>query len=507
MSGPTTTYDELPYDCGPLSATHPDNLAAVATFYGLKPPAPERCRVLELGCGTGENLIAMAVSLPHARLTGIDLSARQTADGMALVQKLGLTNLDLKAMSVLDMDAAFGEFDYVIAHGIYSWVPPAVQDKILDICARHLAANGVAYVSYNTYPGWYQRGMVRGMMAYHTAHITEPRRRVEQARALLRFLIEGYPKESNQTYRQILVDEEKLLAEAADTYVFHEHLEEVNLPVYFHEFMERATAKGLQYLSEAKPHSPLELFPAPARERLKQIAADRLELEQYLDFLHNRTFRRTLLCHKGLAFNREPAPELATAFHYSSFAQFTAPDPDITGPGVVVFRGEVFRGTTNMTLVKIALVELMRICPQRLSFDDLFDRVWARLKETAGPVPPLAEARSLLGGALFSSYQSTLVRLHVLPAPFTTQVSERPRANPLARLEAETPDGGALTTLCHSLVDLRGPARRLVSLLDGAHDVPMLEAKMADVIPAEDLRRGWVPAQLSELAFLALLTG
>jgi SAM-dependent methyltransferase/methyltransferase-like protein len=504
MSDQATTYDELPYDTGPMSATHPDNLAAVATLYGMRPPAPERCRVLELGCGTGYNLIAMAHSLPHAQLTGIDLSPRQIVDGMATVDKLKLPNVTLKALSLLDVDETFGQFDYIISHGVYSWVPDAVQDKILDICARNLTPNGVAYVSYNTYPGWHQRGMVREMMNFHTREFADPRQRVEQARGLLDFLIEGYPKESNPTYRSILIDERKLLADAADTYVFHEHLEEVNQPVFFHEFIGRAGAKGLQYLNEAKPHSPLQLFPAPTRETLKQIAADLIDQEQYLDFLHNRTFRRTLLCHRGHTLNRDPAPETAFGLLFSSFGHLTNTDADMTNQDVATFRGEVFKGVTNMPLVKIALTELMQACPGRLHFEELFQRVWRRLQSGSTQMLTLEEARPLLGGALLSSYQSTLVRLHVLPQPFTLRVGERPLASALARWEAASAEK-AISNLCHCNVELDKRERMLLTHLDGTHDHAALAAKMAGMVNAEDLQAGWVPAQLNHLAHLALL--
>ncbi len=476
MSAPTTTYDELPYDCGPMSATHPDNLAAVATLYGMTPPDPARCRVLELGCGTGGNLLALAVSLPHAHFTGVDLSRRQIADGTALIEKMILTNVELKAMSLLDMDDSFGQYDYVIAHGIYSWVPPAVQDKILQVCADNLAPDGVAYVSYNTYPGWHQRGMVREMMSFHTREFADPRQRVEQARALLSFLVEGYPKVGNQTYRQILADEQRFLAQAADTYLFHEHLEEVNLPVYFHEFMERAHAKKLQFLSEAKPNSPLELFSAPTLETLKQIVTDILDLEQYLDFLHNRTFRKTLLCHQDRVLNRAPTAAAATKFRFSSFAEITAPDADTAGDSAVVFRGDVFKGVTNQTMVKTALAELMRVRPGRLTFDELFDRVWEQVRGHPGAPPTADEARTFLGGAMLSCHRTTLVWLHVTPQPFTLTVSERPQASALARLEAAT-SAGFVSTLAQTTVRLEVAERLLLTFLDGTNDLASLEGK------------------------------
>src|SRR6516165_7913322 len=155
---PETSYDEIPYSNNAFYHTHPDCLATVATLFGMKPAPVQACRVLELGCGRGGNLIPMATSLPTSRFVGIDLSARQIAGGQEAVESLGLTNVELKQLSILDVDSDFGRFDYIICHGVYSWVPAAVQEKILEICAQNLAPSGIAYISYNCYPGWHLRG-------------------------------------------------------------------------------------------------------------------------------------------------------------------------------------------------------------------------------------------------------------------------------------------------------------------------------------------------------------
>ena len=186
-----TSYEEVPYGSKPLYPTHPDCLATVATLMGMQPAAVENCRVLEMGCATGGNLIPMAATLPHSQFVGIDLSPRQIAEGQKLVDALGLTNIRLAPVSILDVDDAFGQFDYIICHGVYSWVPSAVQDKILEICSRNLAPQGVAYVSYNTYPGWHARGMVREMMGFHAKRFDDPSVRVGQARAFLEFVAKG----------------------------------------------------------------------------------------------------------------------------------------------------------------------------------------------------------------------------------------------------------------------------------------------------------------------------
>src|SRR5262249_43817357 len=155
---------ELPYPSNPYPYTHPDHLATVAALLGMKPAAADHCRVLELGCASGGNLIPMAYGLPDSSFFGLDLSGEPVRQGEELVEALGLKNIQLRRMSILDVDDRLGQFDFIICHGVYSWVPAEVQDKILDICARQLAPQGVGFISYNTYPGWHMRGMIRAVM-------------------------------------------------------------------------------------------------------------------------------------------------------------------------------------------------------------------------------------------------------------------------------------------------------------------------------------------------------
>ena len=156
-----STYDEVPYEGYPVPHSHPDRLKTIAKLFGLESPEVETARILELGCGTGANIIPMAEQFPGARFVGVDLSERQIADGTDVIEKVGLENIRLDHGSILNVDAKHGEFDYIICHGVYSWVPRDVQDHILKVCGENLSPNGVAYVSYNTYPGWHMRQMVR----------------------------------------------------------------------------------------------------------------------------------------------------------------------------------------------------------------------------------------------------------------------------------------------------------------------------------------------------------
>jgi cyclopropane fatty-acyl-phospholipid synthase-like methyltransferase len=72
----TTVYDVVRYPGHAFPQTHPDRLAALAVLFGLDAPPPAGCRLLEIGCGDGGNLLPMAVGLPHATVVGFDTSAR-----------------------------------------------------------------------------------------------------------------------------------------------------------------------------------------------------------------------------------------------------------------------------------------------------------------------------------------------------------------------------------------------------------------------------------------------
>jgi cyclopropane fatty-acyl-phospholipid synthase-like methyltransferase len=143
-------------------------LATLARLFGLSPKRVDESRVLEIGCASGGNLIPMAASLRRSAFIGIDFSATQVRQGVANIEALGLTNVRLLNMNLLDFGDEFGEFDYIIAHGVYSWVPPDVQAKLLAVGARQLAPDGIAYVSYNTLLGWNMRGVIRDAMLFHT---------------------------------------------------------------------------------------------------------------------------------------------------------------------------------------------------------------------------------------------------------------------------------------------------------------------------------------------------
>ncbi len=206
------SYDEVPYRGKPFRQTHPENLATIAHLLSLPSPDIHRARVLELGCCDGGNLLPMAVDFPEAHFVGIDYSKVQIELGRKAVAELGVKNLDLRDLSILDVADDFGEFDYIISHGVFSWVPDDVAHKMLDICAKHLSPDGIAYINYNTYPGWYMRAAVRDMMRYHALRFDSAPRRIEEARLMLGWVAQNVHGFNAEAYGTALKNEAELLA-------------------------------------------------------------------------------------------------------------------------------------------------------------------------------------------------------------------------------------------------------------------------------------------------------
>lgn len=479
---PPTSYDDVPYASHPFAYTHPDHLATLATLFGLSPASTEGCRVLELGCAAGGNLIPMAEALPGSRFRGVDLSLRQVEEGQRTIRLLALDNVRLDHASIEDVDASWGEFDYVICHGVYSWVPPAVQAAILRVCRENLAPHGVAYVSYNTYPGWHMRAMVREMMNYHVGQFEGNEERIGQARALLGFLTDAVPREGGP-YGVLLHQELDILRDRADSYLFHEHLEEHNEPVYFYRFAEQAAAAGLRFLAEAQLADMLPgQFAPEVAATLDRVAPDLVRMEQYMDFVRNRMFRRTLLCRSDVEPTRSLGPECLRGRYVAGNLVPGDEEPDMD-PGVPVTFKHQYGAlvTVEDPLHKAALVLLGGVWPATVPVEAL--AALAR-DMVGGAGDPEADAAALRG-ALLDCYAANLLEVRLTTHRFAREPGPRPRGTSIARLQAE--GGRAVTNRRHEQVGLGALGRQLLCLLDGTRDQGALTDAAVELVGRGDL--------------------
>jgi SAM-dependent methyltransferase len=495
---PVSPYDAVPYPGRPYADTHPDRLAAVATLHGMGPPPPEACRVLEVGCGDGGNLVPMAYGMPHGTLLGIDLAGDAIRAARTLAQRAGVANVSFERCDLRRFPESAGAFDYIIAHGVYSWVPMATRDALLALIGRHLAPQGVAFVSYNAYPGCHLRRMVWEMLRFHTAELDEPQARLREAQALIRLLAHGSVEPDD--YAEPMVAEARRMEGRLPALLFHDDLAPVNEPVYFHEFAAHAARHGLQFLAEAAFVTSSYVGIA-AEARAVLAALDPISREQYLDFVKCRRFRQTLLCRAGVAIDREPAPARLRALSFTSASRVRVMPSEGTTPAPPAKAPPSAGPDAASTALAFAIVEALRAAaPHALALDPIAARLRARpdSDRLLAPEGPDFEA------VVLASLRAGAIEPHVCAPRLASPPGDRPVASAVVR--AQLAHGDLVASLAHQPVTVNDAiARRLLPLLDGTRDRAALLAALGDLAPMGSAGPAALDEHLRRLARLGLL--
>ncbi len=365
-------YDEHPYTGYVYWFTHPDHLGVVGALHGLDTAPADGCRVLELGCGDGGNLVPLAAALPTSHFVGVDLCEAHIRAGTDLVGRLGLGNVELVRGDVATLEVP-GTFDYIIAHGLFSWVPEATRAAALDLVQRALAPHGVALISYNAYPGWHDEAPVRRLMEFHTRPVAGAADKIQQARGIAdwhcRRMVGLFGEERKGQMERVL----GVVAAASDTLIRHDYLCEHHQPLYFEDFVARARARGLEFLANARP-GKLRLggFEPEVADMLRRVG-DPVRRQQYMDFFAHTRFRETLLCRAGHAIQRDAAPRARLA----ALAAESRLDQDVWAPATrdaeaITVEAPAGAVTIAGTPLRIALSVLQRQAPRAVPLRELF---------------------------------------------------------------------------------------------------------------------------------------
>lgn len=481
-------YDEIRYPGLPYAHTHPDRLAAMAAMRGLAPAHPERCRVLEVGCGDGRNLVPLAYALPGSEFMGIDIAsgAIAAARDFATRSSVGNATFDVQDLAAFPRDA--DTFDYIVVHGVYSWIPAHLRDALLELIACHLAPQGVAFVSYNTLPGCRLRQMVWDMLKFHTALLADPQAQLTEAKALVRLVAHGSLEPDE--YTQPLVAEARRLEERPAALLFHDDLAPVNEPVYFHEFVDHAGRHGLRFMDElAFAASTYVDVAAEARAVLATL--DPLTRQQYLDFIACRRYRETLLCRAEVDVAPDPLSSALDAFSFGVTSRIRA---TLLDPGT---NANTDPGTA---LIGAMLAALRAATPRTLPLGALWERLRAA-PESRVLLEAVADPRSVALAAV----QAGAMQPHVVASRAVHPAGARPVASAVVR--AQLGEGDLVTSLSHQAVRLEGGlGARLLALMDGSRDRPALRAALAmDSGPEGAPDPAAVDAHVDQLARLELL--
>ena len=320
-------YADLGYLSQPFPYASAPFLESYARLLGLSPAPASTARILEIGSSYGGNLISQALFYPKTTFTGIEIAPTQVSVGKTYIDQLGITNLDLLEGDVNESHRHLGTYDYIIAHGFYSWVDEETKDNFLRLCKEHLAENGILYMSYNTYPGWHKMDSVRALLEFankdiDTLNHREKVRHGKTVASKLGALMLEYDTVKNQQASFLQSLHQTL--QKQDCYVGHDHLEPVNTPVYFHQCMDHMAEHGFTYLCDCDLNLSFpDVYDETLRTKLQELAPhDPFAREQYIDFMLNTAFRKSLFTHKGATPKRITNTSVTDTDFQHSLEQF-----------------------------------------------------------------------------------------------------------------------------------------------------------------------------------------
>ncbi len=471
MQSVENAYDAVAYPSLPFAHTHPSNLAAMAILHGLNPTPVDRCRVLEIACNEGGNIIPMAYAIPGSEFVGFDLARLPVGRGQERIRELGLTNIRIFAADLMDVGAELGSFDYIIAHGLYSWVPAPVRDRLLALCSELLTPDGVVFISYNALPGGYMRSMVREMMLDRMKGQGNVEEQISDAMGFVRRLIET--RTEDDWFRAAIEEHLKKMGERSPRAIYHDELSEAHQAVRFIDFAKHALALGLQYVCEAVlPPPPDPGYRVDLRAELGRASGgDFLEEEQMLDFARARKYRETLLSRADRTVSREFE---GGNFRRLKFSTAAASSPGGSSGSTIFTLPSGIRMESNHPVATALMRVLEKARPHALTLEEA-ERSMTGTKFTLD-----SDDVTLLMRLAVSKF----VGLHGWKPPLASGISERPRASACARQEIRT--CAQATTLFHSVVKLEEPiARSFLGLLDGTRDRGEVAAALKAEFPEE----------------------
>ncbi len=488
----SNAYDEVPYGSRAIPSSHPARLALQALIKGLEPAPPERCRVLELGCAEAANLAAMAFHLDESRFVGIDSSTHEIERARETRDRLGLDNLDIRLADISEVGADLGSFDYIIVHGVLSWVDETVRTKILQICHDHLAPQGVAYLSYNCTPGWSLKSQLRRALRYRVRGVEDPAEKILRMRELLTMFAES-PLRETTTYGTLLAQQAGRALLNRDEYLVHEYLAPTNKSFDFREIIELAEAHDLSFLAELSRATTHQGIEDTVREGLATTFDDRLEAEELADLMLFRAFRISLFAHSEAVRESSDLADLADvliprvsfAAALRTVSKRFSLEPDVNE---IFVTPDGIQLSARHSVLKAALLEIGRTYPRGLRLDEIKERIELLLE-----LRRVTEPGSCISGEDLDALWNDLLELRRLghldlrlrEPDVATEPGTLPKVSALTRLEASR--GPFVTNPHHDMITLDSLMRRLVEHLDGSRNREVLVARMMQHFEAGEL--------------------
>ena len=478
--GVAAHYDAVPYEGKAFSQTSISRLAGIAQAAGLTPPPANTAQVLEIGCGDGGNLLSMAAAFPDAHFVGLDASFGQIARAQEVMIGGRVHNAELHCRGVEIPGDDLGSFDYIIAHGVFSWISASARTKMFEMIKSCLAPGGIAYVSYNCYPGWHAIDGLRNLLIDHSAGAKDEASRLRSVRNLMKMLEQGIEAGGLPALKHYLPALQSS-RDDPDWYLFHDLISKYNQPCYFTQFMERAERHGLRFVGEADPFQMVSgQLPAAIRDQLP-AGINPVTLGQSIDHFTNAKFRRTILTHDDNVANKLSASQRVQGLHFRSKLKRTdaaEPSREMLNAETVLFKGPFSfnaRGATEIAALSIAAT----YGKLPIGLNELQQRTQALLEanvsEAADPattsktVSELAAKLVSLGGFI----------PHSEGVMTAAPVSKTPKVSPLAIYMARN-EFQWVSSVAHHSVGVDKTSRFILSRLDGTQTLDQIIDELAN---------------------------
>lgn len=456
-----TPYDRVAYPTTVFAQTHPERLAVLARLAGLDPVPPQNARILEIGGGTCVNLLSMAAMWPDCEAHGFDLSASAIARGVEIAEAAGLSNVTLAVEDICDahLRYAAGSFDYVIAHGVYAWVPDFVREATMKLVGHVLSERGIGFVSYNAMPGGHVRLIMREMLLDAIGEIDDPDARI----AAVRDFLEAYarPQEDDEPLATTLRQQAESMLKRPDAVLFHDELGPCFYPQRLMDVAAAARDCGLTFLTDAGRNRHLDGFLADGSDVPDDAETAVLLAASRDDYASLRYFRQSLFV------KQQPDRTLdATRIADMWISTRLRRQDD----------GSFAQGGDSITIaddgLAAAIEQAAALHPQRVPLSAV----------TADP----EHLRVIL--QLFAEWY---VNLHPGPAPFPAEPATMPCASPLVRGMLNLGET-MLCTLDHGVLKIEQPElRALLMAADGSRSIAEI-AGLGTGIPPEDTQAALV---------------
>jgi len=466
MDGRSSVYDVVSYQGGVVPNSSSNHLALCSLWRHGPHPLTQRFHLTELGCGDGANLLPLAFYNRESTFIGIDNSGAAIHRAEAGARCLGLENIhfvqdDVRTLEPADLRSS----DYIITHGLYSWVPEEARAAMLSFCRNDLTPSGLAYISYNAQPGWSMRSLVREtLLRAQTVREAAVEDKAARAVEVATQLLEDLPSQ-DYAFGALLAEELARVRNGNPGYVFHEYLAEHNEGFWLRDFIAHAQQHGLDYVADAQDCRWEGQIPQALRASLSDRDLDPIEQEEMTDLLCHRSFRASILCRSDAPRQSTTHREiLETAFITTSLCADSDPF-DLTEGVVETFcREHGPEITLDVSITKAAIVLLANQWPQGMRFESLWQRASQFLVSYGCAVH--SGAREQLLEELILLYERGQLDLRLDEPNYGRDVPEYPQAHALARFEARHRE--ALTTPFHLPIRFEPEALQFVQELDGS---------------------------------------